>query len=300
MLSSSSTRPSKKVQKRIDALLDSSQASSGQTSILKQGHVDQSSRAMRFLQVFPSARSMNSRLHQAGLSWSAAQFIAYSAAGAGLGLVLGLLLPVPLFVVAIIPLLTALIPSMVINRKRKKRMKLFDNQLPEALDLISRSLQTGLAFLAALTMVSDEFSAPLGEEFRLLNDEITYGASLNDAFANLVDRTPSEDLRYFVIAMLVQRETGGNLAELTGNISTLIRDRLGLRGKIATLTAEGRASALILTLMPFILAGILSLVNWDYISALWLDPTGRKISGTLLTMVVIGNVVMRKMIQIKF
>lgn len=298
---SASPQPSRKLLKRIDALLEASaMASDGQSSILKQGHVDQSSRAMRLLQLLPLANALKSRLQQSGLQWTAAQFIGYSLACSLIGWIAGFFLEMSWPVMVGMLLMTGLLPLLVINRKRSRRMAQFDKQLPEALDLISRSLQTGLAFMAGLNMVADEFSAPLGEQFHMLNDEITYGASLADAFGNMVQRTPSEDLRYFVIAMLVQRETGGNLAELTGNIATLIRQRLELRGKIATLTAEGRASAMILTAMPFVLAGILSLVNWDYISMLWLDPAGRHVSMVLGMMVLIGNLVMRKMIKIKY
>jgi len=213
--------------------------------------------------------------------------------------VLSMLFALPLPVRFGLPLLCVASPWLLIKRQCGKRMAKFDAQLPEALDLIARSLQTGLAFMAALTMVSDEFTAPLGEQFRLLNTEISYGASLNDAFNNMVERTPSEDLRYFVIAMLVQRETGGNLAELTGNIAQLIRDRLELRNKIQTLTAEGRLSAVILTAMPFLLGGAMALLNHDYISLLWTDPAGLKITYGMLFMIGLGNMVMRKMVKIK-
>jgi tight adherence protein B len=282
---SNQRQTSRKMKQRIKALSEDRQGASAQTSILKQNLMNDQTAMSMILKRLPSSRSLDLRLQQSGLNWSVSRFLLIT---------LGML-PVRFG----LPLLCVASPWLLIKRQCGKRMAKFDAQLPEALDLIARSLQTGLAFMAALTMVSDEFTAPLGEQFRLLNTEISYGASLNDAFNNMVERTPSEDLRYFVIAMLVQRETGGNLAELTGNIAQLIRDRLELRNKIQTLTAEGRLSAVILTAMPFLLGGAMALLNHDYISLLWTDPAGLKITYGMLFMIGLGNMVMRKMVKIK-
>jgi tight adherence protein B len=300
---SNQRQTSRKMKQRIKALSEDRQDKGAQTSILKQNLMNDQTAMSLILKRLPSGRSLDLRLQQSGLGWSVSRFLMIMAgmlvfgvvASMGLSLFIALPLPVRLG----LPVLCVASPWLFVNYNCTKRMAKFDAQLPEALDLIARSLQTGLAFMAALTMVSDEFSAPLGEQFRLLNTEISYGASLNDAFNNMVERTPSEDLRYFVIAMLVQRETGGNLAELTGNISQLIRDRLELRNKIQTLTAEGRLSALILTAMPFMLGGAMALLNPEYISLLWTDPAGLKITYGMLIMIGIGNLVMRKMVKIK-
>jgi len=296
---SSQHQTSRKMKKRINALAVERQDGAGKTSILKNNLMNDATWLSHLLKSLPSGRSLEFRLHQSGLSWSVAKFGVITLLALVLGVVAALVAPLPLPAKLGLPLLCALVPHLLVNFKRKRRLKQFDKQLPEALDLIARSLQTGLAFMAALTMVAEEFPAPLGEDFRMLNAEINYGASLNDAFNNMVARSPSEDLRYFVIAMLVQRETGGNLAELTGNIAQLIRDRLALRDKIQTLTAEGRLSATILTLMPFLLVGLLGVMNREYVRVLWTDQTGIKISYCMFGMIAIGNMVMRKMVAIK-
>ncbi len=135
---------------------------------------------------------------------------------------------------------------MILRRKRSKRVLQLERQLPDAADLIGRALRAGHSFPAALGMVGEELPNPLGGEFALAFDEINYGVSMNDALLNMVNRVPVDDLRYFVIAVLIQREAGGNLAEILGSISSIIRERLKLLGKVRVLSAEGRLSAWIL------------------------------------------------------
>jgi hypothetical protein len=146
--------------------------------------------------------------------------------------------------------------------------------LPDAIDLMGRALRAGHAFPTALKMVGDEMAEPVGAEFRTLFDETNYGVSMQNALLNLVARVPSTDLQYFVVAVLIQRETGGNLAELLDNISAIVRDRLKLMGQIRTLSAEGRLSAWILGLLPFATAALINLVNPGFMKVLWEDPIG--------------------------
>ena len=147
-------------------------------------------------------------------------------------------------------------------------------------------------------MVSDEFSEPMGGEFRITFDEINYGVSLHDALMNLATRVPVRDLRYFVIAVLIQRETGGNLAELLDTIARLIRERFKLFDKIRVLSAEGRMSAWVLGCLPFGTGGVMMLLNRDFLSALWTDPAGYKIIGLMLLMMAFGVLWMRHIIRI--
>jgi len=249
---------------------------------------------------FPGLRQLNLMLRQAGEHRSLARFCCYSLAGAGSGLALSRWFgwPWPVALALIVGL--GGLPYWVLCRQRCKKMAEFDRQLPNALDLISRSLQIGMSLTAALSMVADEFPAPLGPLFSQLNDELIHGASYDVAFKHLSQRIPSEELRYFVTATLVQREVGGNLAELVANIARLIRQRLQLRGKIQVLTAEGRISAWLLTLLPLIMMALLSVVSHAYISVLWTDPTGKIMLYVMLSMMLIGNLVMRRMVQIQY
>ena len=165
-------------------------------------------------------------------------------------------------------------------------------------DVTRAALRAGHAFSSALKMVGDEMPEPVAGEFRITFDELNYGISLQDALQNMATRAPSDDLRYFVIAVLIQRETGGNLTELLDSISALIRARLKLMGTINVLSAEGRLSAWILGLLPFVLAVILNIINPKFMSVLWTDPLGLKLVWVMLVMMVIGIFWMRRVIRI--
>jgi tight adherence protein B len=148
-------------------------------------------------------------------------------------------------------------------------------------------------------MVSTEFAEPMGGEFRITFDEINYGVSLNEALLNLATRVPVRDLRYFVIAVLIQRETGGNLAEVLDGIATLIRERLKLFDKIRVLSAEGKLSAWILGLLPFVTAGFMMVLNPSFLDVLWQDPAGIKMLQTLAFSMLFGVMWMRRIVKIR-
>ena len=148
-------------------------------------------------------------------------------------------------------------------------------------------------------MASTDGPEPAAEEFRLTFDEINFGISMQQALANLAERVPSTDVRYFVTAVLVQREAGGNLTEVLDSLSMLIRSRLKFHAKIKVLTTEGRMSAWVLGLLPFALAGVLSLANHGFISVLWSDPAGIKITNIVLGMMAVGAIWLYKLIQIR-
>ena len=191
------------------------------------------------------------------------------------------------------------IPFFYLVIKKKRRIDKFDSQLPDALDLISRALRAGHAFSTSLRMVANEFDDPLGTEFERTMDEINFGIDAGQALRNLLLRIDSPDLKFFVISIILQKETGGNLAEILGNISRLIRERFKLYGKIRALSAEGRLSAIVLIAIPFLVAIALSLLNPKYIRVLITDPIGKFLIAMALGMMILGIIVMRRMIQIK-
>jgi tight adherence protein B len=183
-------------------------------------------------------------------------------------------------------------------RAKEKRFKQLEEQLPEAADMLSRSLKAGHSFATALGMVGDEMPDPIASEFRIAFDQTSFGVPLNDALGELATRVPIPDLRYFVIAVLIQRESGGNLAEILSNISQLVRSRLALLGKVRALSAEGRLSAWVLGAMPFGLGGLMSIVNPDVLPILWNDPAGFKMIEVSLVAMLFGFVWMRKIVRI--
>ena len=178
-------------------------------------------------------------------------------------------------------------------------MAKFQAQLPEALDMMARSLRAGHAFSTGMKLASDEFDDPFGTEFSITLDEINYGLGVPEALKNLVNRVDCPDLNFFVIAVILQRETGGNLAEIMENIAHLIRERFKLYGQIKTLAAEGRLSMYVLLALPFFVAGVLFFSNPSYINTLLTDPAGKFLIGAALVMMVIGAIVMKRLVDIK-
>jgi tight adherence protein B len=188
------------------------------------------------------------------------------------------------------------LPFFYIIIKKRRRMEKFQEQLPEAMELVARALKAGQAFSGGLKMVADESGDPIGTEFSKILDELNFGVGVPDALKNLAKRIDCPDLKFFVISVLIQRESGGNLAEILENISYLIRERFKLHGRVRTLAAEGKISAYVLIAIPFFLATFMYLVQPNYITLLITDPIGRIMLGSAFLMMVIGTFVMRKMI----
>jgi len=201
--------------------------------------------------------------------------------------------------VVIITLLLAGTPFFYLCLKKKKRMEKFQRQLPEGLELIARSLKAGHAFPSSMKMAADEFDDPLGPEFEETINEINFGVNVPDALKNLANRIDCPDLKFFVIAVILQRETGGNLAEIIESLAYIIRERFKLYGKIRTLAAEGKISAIILSSLPFLIMVIVRFTSPAYMRPLFSDPAGKIILGISVFMMALGILVMKKMVNIK-
>ncbi|MGF6900183.1 type II secretion system F family protein [Paraburkholderia sp. GAS348] len=288
----------KRMDERLRALSAGGNVSDEQLSILKQRLLSESPFITRLLLHVPRVHALDRQLQQSGLRWSVARFSTYTLLCALAGAVLGFLMHTPALVSAVLAAVLGLLPATILRRKRAKRVLQLERQLPDAADLIARALRAGHSFPAALGMVGEELPDPLGGEFALVFDEINYGVSMNDALLNMVSRVPVDDLRYFVIAVLIQREAGGNLAEILASISGIIRERLKLLGKVRVLSAEGRLSAWILGVLPFAILGLLSVLNPGYISVFWKDPAGVQLATVALTMMLLGILWMRKVVRI--
>jgi tight adherence protein B len=183
---------------------------------------------------------------------------------------------------------------------RARRIARFSEQLPDCLDTIVRSLRAGHPVPVALSLVGREMADPAGTEFGVASDEVTFGLSITGAMENLASRAGAPDLLYLVTAISVQSESGGNLSEVLSRLSKLIRERFRMRRKVKTLTSEGRASAVILTILPIALFLLINLISPKYFGDVWNEPGFRKaaiVSGVLL---VIGNYIMRQMVNFKF
>jgi tight adherence protein B len=182
---------------------------------------------------------------------------------------------------------------------KNQRLAMFERQLPEALELVSRALRAGHAFSVGLKMVGEETADPVGKEFRRVFDEVSMGVSLPQALENMTERLDSVDLRFFVTSVLVQRETGGNLAEIIDSLAGLIRQRFELQLRVKALSAEGRMSAIVLLGLPIVVGVALFKMNPDYMGLLFTDPIGQNLATVGSIMMVVGALVMKRMVTIK-
>ncbi|WP_332876042.1 type II secretion system F family protein [Massilia sp. S19_KUP03_FR1] len=288
-----------RIARRLKVMAIATASKNERISILKQRRFSRRQAWDRALHQYRFAHRIDRLLLQSGLKWSVEQFLACCAlVGAG-GLILTFSASMPLFMRVAIALACLLLPRMVVHRMRKRRLIRIEQQLPEAADFIARALRAGHSFTNVLQIVGNELPEPLSGEFRLAREEINYGVPLNEALHNMAARVPLTDLRYLVIAVIIQRESGGNLAEILGNISQIIRARLKLVAQVRVLSAEGRMSAWILGALPFVVMAMMLLINPDYIALLWTDPVGVRLLWYAAGMIVLGVFWLRKVIRIR-
>src|SRR5262245_59565080 len=196
--------------------------------------------------------------------------------------------------------LSTAVPFIVVRQKKANRLKKFEEQFPEAIDLIGRALRAGHAFTTGLAMVAEEIGQPVGEEFQLLYDRQNYGMPLPDAMKAFAARMPLIDARFFVTAVLTQRETGGNLGEVLDNLARVIRDRFRVKRQVRVLTAHGRITGWILAAMPPALAAAMMVVAPRHMRMLISDPLGVQMIIGALVLQVIGTLIIRKLVNIPY
>jgi len=202
-------------------------------------------------------------------------------------------------VAAIVGLLPAAAPLMYVFQKRARRFHKFEAGLPTALDLMVSSLRGGYSLVSAIGLVGRESPDPIGQEFRICSDEQNYGLELRTAMENLALRVPLQDVRIIITAILIQKETGGNLAEVLDKCAYVIRERFRLRNEIRIKTAQGRLTGWILTALPVVLGLLLFFVNPKGISLLWTRPMGLKMLQGAFVMTIIGGLIIRKIVRIR-
>ena len=192
------------------------------------------------------------------------------------------------------------VPLFYVRRKRNQRIWKFEEQFPEAIDLIARALRAGHAFTTGLAMVADEIPAPVGTEFRLLYDRQNYGMPMADAMKDLSERVPLLDARFFVTAVMMQRETGGNLAEVLDNLAAVIRERFQVKRQVRVLTAHGRITGFVLAGLPPALAIMMFITAPDNLMMLIEDPLGVQMIIVAVVLQIVGTLVIRKLVDIPY
>ncbi len=272
---------------------------SAPSRLLKDRQLAESAQLERLLSRVPGIDRVNEFLGQGGSTWDVARYLSYSVGGIFLGVILGLVITGSGLFALVFGLAGGAAPSLIVINKRSERLQAIERQLPESADLISRSLRAGHALTATLQMLADELPEPIASEFRQVSDEVSFGSPLNAALQRLAERVPLTDLRYMIVAILIQREAGGNLSEVMTNVSVLIRQRLKLLGDVRTMSAEGRLSAVILCLLPVAISAVFTVVSPDYLISFWNDPAGPTMLGVALVMMVFGVLWMRVIVRIR-
>jgi len=248
------------------------------------------------IELAPRLRTM---LHQADVKWTTSVLLMICGACFAIPAYLIYLRTDALLIALLGGLVLAFAPIGYVLNRRSARFSKFEQELPEALELMVSALRAGHSFAAALGLVGRESPDPLGAEFRICFEEQNYGLELRTAMDNLVTRVPLQDLRIVVTAILIQKECGGNLAEVLEKTSYVIRERFRLKRQVRTHTAQGRMTGYILSLLPVFLGFALYLVNPKTMSLLWTNPLGLKLLYTAIGMTALGGLIIRKIVNLK-
>ncbi len=238
-------------------------------------------------------------LAQAGMSLRAGNFLGLSALAGVVATILAYGLSKRIEVAWVALLVGFVLPYSYVSFRRNKRFEKFEELFPEAIDTLARAVRAGHAFTTALEMITDEVAEPVASEFRQLYEEQKFGMPVRDALINLTERMPLVDLKFFVTAVMLQRETGGNLAEILDNLSYVIRERFKIQRQVRVYTAQGRLTMALLMGMPPIIITVMLVLNPGFIRPLFSDPIGHTLLVAGITLQTIGYFVIRKIIRIQ-
>ncbi len=293
-------KPSNRIEDRLDILtgtsIPTSKDGAKEASILSQPLDDRRSILQAFVDHFGNVELL---FEQADVNLNFTKFLLASLGLGGIGLVISAAVGIHPALIPMAALILGFLPLMWILFRRKRRMKAFAAQLPDALEMLSRSLRSGQSIGFGFNMVSSEMAAPIGKEFGRVFEEQNLGVPLDDSLRGMTERIPNLDLKFFSTAVILQRQTGGDLAEILDKIGSLIRERFRIWGQVQALTGEGRMSGVVLLGLPFVLFLAVYQLNPDYISVLFTDPMGKKMLFVAVVMQVIGALVIRKIVNIK-
>jgi tight adherence protein B len=245
------------------------------------------------------AVNMDKLLKQANLEMKVGTFILLSCLLFGFGLLVGALLHWPFVLAIFFGVFLFMIPAIVVNVRKNNRIKKFILYFPEALEMFARSLRAGHSFIGAIHLVGQEMPDPIGPEFQKVFDEQNLGIPLRQALLGLTTRIDILDVKFFVTAVLIQRETGGNLAEIIDKIAYVIRERFRIQGQLKIHTAQARMTGIVLAFLPIAVAFILFAMSPGYMKPLWAEPMGRSMVFLAIILQLLGMLVIRRIIRIK-
>jgi len=294
--------PSSKVEDRLDLLTGTKSAAGG-----KEGRLQQESVLAQPLDAMPGlietwvSRFGNVRrlFEQADTSLTVPRLALIctitAVAGAGLGAATGL----PFALLPVVALAMASLPLLWLLWRRKRRLKAFAVQLPDALEMLSRALRAGQSLASGFNMAAGEMGPPLSKEFNRVFEEQNLGIPLEESLDEMTERVPNLDLKFFATAVILQRQTGGDLAEILDKIGSLVRQRFQIWGQVQALTGEGRLSGIVLMALPVMLFVAVYYLNPEYVMLLFTDPMGKKMLAVAIFLQVVGALVIRKIVNIK-
>jgi tight adherence protein B len=256
--------------------------------------------AQKVVEKYQLGPKLATLMEQAGLSWPPARMVHLTIMTLGSVLAIGwLFLPLPKLVVLGVALAAACLPWIYVYRKRKARLHKFEELFPETLEFISRSMRAGHAFSVSLEMIHREFQEPVSGEFRRTFEEHNLGLPIEVALQKLAKRVPSLDVHFFVSAVLLQKRTGGNLAEILDKLAYVIRERFKLRGRIRAVSAHGKMTATALSLIPVAVAVLMFYTNPEYVKFFFTDDVGQIMLGSAVALQLIGYGIMQKIVKIE-
>ncbi len=292
------TKTETAVQRRLEDIQITNAEATGKT-ILKEEGYSRNPEVSQLIRQVPGAVGTLALLRQSGQQWTVRSVMGISLAATLLTASISSLFLPGVILAVLAGVVAGSIPYMYLIIMRELRFRKCDELLPEAIDLMARGLRAGHALTAVIEMVGSEIADPIATEFTRLHEEHSLGLGLRDATMNLVSRLPRDDVRFLATAILLQKETGGNLAVILDKTAAVARERARLRGQLRIYTAQGRVTGWVLCFMPFIMFGLLSALNWKFEKLLFTEPAGRALVYIGLGLMAVGVLVIRKIIDVK-
>jgi tight adherence protein B len=287
-----------KLTDRLDLLTGKKKKDDESTNILKKTAFERDKKSLLEM-LTPNMPSLQKLIVQADAHIRASTLVGIGSLLGLAGFTISWMAGVRIWLAPIAGITFFLVPFAWLLNKRWSRLKKFAAQLPEALELVARALRAGHSLAAGMHVVAEEMPSPIADEFGRVYEEQNLGISIEDALKGMCERVPNLDLRFFVTSVLVQRQTGGDLAEILDKIGYVIRERFRILGQVKALTAEGRLSGIILIALPFGLFLMMLHIKYDYVSKLWTNELGIKMASVALVMQLVGALVIRKIVNIK-
>jgi tight adherence protein B len=290
----------RRVRQRLAAIQQStSRAESEEMGILREEVMSQVPALDRLLLHIPIFNKLQVQIQQAAMQTTAATLLMIALAVAFVVFLIGFLFGLPTILLVVVVGLAAMVPFMIVSFKRYRRLSKFEEMFPDAIELLARAVRAGHAFTTGLELIAREMPEPVAGEFRATYEQQNFGLPLRDALQNLQVRVPLPDVAFFISALQIQRESGGNLAEILDNLSFVIRERFKILRQVKVYTAQGRMTLYILMGLPPATAFLMYAANPKYMGVLFTDPTGHKLIAAAVVLQVIGYLVIRKIIRIR-